>query len=89
MVFSADGTLGLTADCNLFNGMYEVKKERLILMLGASTLAYCGEESPDNQYLQLLGSVTSYELTDEKLVLYLSEDAGKMVFADGDAAGAN
>jgi hypothetical protein len=59
------------------------------LPLGPSTLAFCGEDSLDTLYLQLLGIVTSYELADGNLNLYLGEDVGKMVFVNGGAAGGN
>ena len=89
LVFSAEGIFGLKADCNLVSGEYEVDGDNLSLILVFSTLAFCGEESLDTQYLQMLESVTSYELADGNLILYLGEDAGKMVFADGGAAGGN
>lgn len=87
LVFSADGTFSLKADCNLVSGEYEVDGDSLSLILGPSTLAFCGEESLDTLYLQLLGIVTSYELADGNLNLYLGEDVGKMVFVNGGAAG--
>ncbi|MEA1978301.1 MAG: META domain-containing protein [Chloroflexota bacterium] len=89
LVFLADGTFGLNADCNLVSGEYEVDGDNLTLILGISTMAFCGEESLDTLYLQMLESVTSYELADGNLILYLGEDAGKMVFADGGAVEGN
>jgi heat shock protein HslJ len=89
LTFSADGTFALEADCNLVSGEYEVEGDNLSLILGPSTLAFCGEDSLDTLYLQLLGIVTSYELADGNLNLYLGEDVGKMVFVDGDAAEGN
>lgn len=87
LVFSADGTFALKADCNLVSGEYEVDGDNLSLLLGPSTLAFCGEESLDTLYLQMLGIVTSYELTEGNLNLYLGEDVGKMLFVDGGDAG--
>ncbi len=89
LVFSADGTFALKADCNLVHGDYEVDGDSLSLILGPSTLAFCGEESLDTLYLQLLGIVTSYELADGNLNLYLGEDVGKMLFVDGGVDGGN
>jgi heat shock protein HslJ len=89
LAFSADGTFALKADCNLVSGDYEVDGDSLSLIFGPSTLAFCGEESLDTLYLQLLDIVTSYELVDGNLILHLGEDVGKMLFVDGGAAGGN
>ena len=87
LAFSADETFALKADCNLVSGDYEVDGDSLSLIFGPSTLAFCGEESLDTLYLQLLDIVTSYELVDGNLILHLGEDVGKMLFVDGGAAG--
>ncbi len=89
LAFSADGTFALKADCNLVSGDYEVDGDSLSLIFGPSTLAFCGEESLDTLYLQLLDIVTSYELVDGNLILHLGEDVGKMLFVGGGAAGGN
>ena len=89
LAFSADGTFALKADCNLVSGEYEVDGDSLSLIFGPSTLAFCGGESLDTLYLQLLDIVTSYELVDGNLILHLGEDVGKMVFVDDGAAGGN
>jgi heat shock protein HslJ len=58
IVFNADGTLTGKADCNNFTGTYS-QQNGFTIKLGASTMAYCGEASLDQQYLQLLGSVAA------------------------------
>jgi heat shock protein HslJ len=58
MIFNADGTLTGKADCNSFTGTYS-QQNGFSIKLGASTMAYCGEASLDQQYLQLLGSVAA------------------------------
>lgn len=58
ITFSADGTLEGKADCNAFEGTYS-QERGLSITLGASTLAFCGESSLDQQYLTLLGSVVA------------------------------
>jgi len=55
----------------------------LSMELGPSTMAFCGEESLDQQYLASLGNVGSASLEDGRLVLHLKDDAGKMVFNNG------
>jgi len=57
--FNADGTLDGKADCNNFTGTYSQENGGIIITLGASTKAYCGDTSLDQQYLTLLGSVVA------------------------------
>lgn len=58
ITFNADGTLDGMADCNNFAGTYS-QENGFIITLGASTKAYCGDASLDQQYLSLLGSVVA------------------------------
>jgi heat shock protein HslJ len=56
--FYDDGTLSGTADCNTFNGTYSQNGD-FTIKLGATTMAFCGEASLDQQYLQLLSNVAA------------------------------
>ncbi len=58
IIFNSDNTLTGKADCNSFTGTYS-QQNGFTIKLGTSTLAYCGEASLDQQYLQLLGSVAA------------------------------
>jgi heat shock protein HslJ len=58
IAFFADGTLAGRADCNNFTGTYS-QENGFTITLGASTMAFCGEASMDQQYLTLLGSVAA------------------------------
>jgi len=58
ITFNADGTLNGKADCNNFTGTYS-QENGFTIILGASTMAFCGEESLDQQYLTLLSSVVA------------------------------
>ena len=58
IVFRADGTLEGKADCNAFGGTYS-QENGFVITLGPSTMAFCGEDSLDQQYLQLLGEVVA------------------------------
>ena len=58
IIFNADGTLTGKADCNSFSGTYS-QANGFTIKLGPSTMAYCGETSLDQQYLQLLSSVAA------------------------------
>ncbi len=83
LVFQPDGMIDIQADCNLVGGSYTLEDDSLSLELGPSTMAFCGEESLDQQYLASLDNVESASLEDGHLVLHLKDDAGKMVFNNG------
>lgn len=58
ITFRDDGTLNGQADCNSFTGTYS-QEGGFTITLGAMTMAACGENSMDQQYLQLLGSIVA------------------------------
>jgi heat shock protein HslJ len=58
ITFNADGTLNGKADCNNFTGTYS-QENGFTIKLGATTMAYCGEASLDQQYLNLLSNVAA------------------------------
>jgi heat shock protein HslJ len=58
IVFNADGTLSGKADCNSFTGTYS-QQNGFFIKLGATTMAFCGEASLDQQYLQLLSNIAA------------------------------
>ncbi len=59
IVFNSDGTLNGQADCNTFTGVYSQANGGFTIKLGASTMAFCGEASLDQQYLALLSNVAA------------------------------
>jgi len=75
-----DGTLNIKADCNMVSGSYNLDGTAISIELGPSTMAFCGEQSLDVQYLQLLGEVESFRITDGQLILVLEDNAGEMTF---------
>jgi heat shock protein HslJ len=56
--FYNDGTLSGKADCNTFDGTYS-QKNGFSIKLGATTMAFCGEASLDQQYTNLLSNVAA------------------------------
>jgi heat shock protein HslJ len=58
ITFNTDGTLVGKADCNNFNGTYS-QESGFSIKIGASTMAYCGDASLDQQYLTLLSSIAA------------------------------
>jgi heat shock protein HslJ len=64
-------------------GSFELDGSSITIQLGPSTMAFCGEQSLDLNYLKLLENVESYALENGGLVLELKEGAGRMVFSAG------
>ncbi len=83
LLFQPDGSLSINADCNGVGGSYTLEGDSLTIELGPSTMAFCGEQSLDQQYLELLGSVDSYTVQDGRLVLNLQDGAGRMTLDQG------
>ena len=82
LTLQEDGTAAIKADCNQVMWSYEVDDSRLTFnTVGPSTLAACGDDSLDQQYLEQLGNTATYVMSDGRLHLNLVADAGNMVFA--------
>ncbi len=58
VVFYPDGRVSGAADCNTFTGAYS-QASGFSITLGATTMAACGDDSLDTQYLALLGAVAA------------------------------
>jgi heat shock protein HslJ len=86
IIFNSDGTLTGKADCNSFTGTYS-QQNGFTIKLGASTMAFCGENSLDQQYLKLLGSVAAGGPDGAGgLALETAGGAQRMMFKNGGAA---
>ena len=80
IIFNRDGSMNIQSDCNMVSGSFSVDGTSLTLVLGPSTLAFCGEESLDLMFNELLSSVESFTLENDKLILNLENNSGKMTF---------
>ena len=58
ITFYENGTMNGKADCNNFSGVYS-QDNGFTTKVEASTMAYCGDASLDQQYLALLGNVAA------------------------------
>jgi heat shock protein HslJ len=58
IIFNTDGTITGKADCNSFTGIWS-QENGFTIKLGASTMAFCGDASLDQQYLHLLSNVAA------------------------------
>ena len=72
--------MNIKADCNMVSGSFMIDGKSLTLELGPSTMAFCGEESLDLMFTELLNNVESYALENDQLVLNLENELGKMSF---------
>ncbi|NPE27290.1 META domain-containing protein [Methanococcoides sp. SA1] len=84
LTFNLDGTYSIKADCNIGAGGYTLDGSELTLAPSPITLAYCGPDSLDNQYLSLLSNVTTVSMENDQLVLGTGENGDKMLFVKGD-----
>jgi heat shock protein HslJ len=78
--FNADGSVNIQADCNQVLGSYTTDGSSLTITTGPTSLAYCGEASLDQVYLQALSLVISYDQTGQRLALNFQAKDGKMDF---------
>jgi heat shock protein HslJ len=83
ILFNADGTANIKADCNMVGATYIVEGSSLTIVTGPSTMAFCGEESLDQIYLARMEQVVSYVIEDGVLHMNLMADAGNMVYGRG------
>lgn len=78
--FSEDGNLGGTADCNTYGGPFSAE-DGGDLSTGSlwTTDVYCGQESRERLYLELLGGAEEYEVDGNRLRLD-ANDGGMLAF---------
>ena len=86
IIFNEDGTFEGQADCNAISGTYS-QEGGFTITLGPSTMAACGEDSLDQQYLSLLSMVAAGGPDgDGGLALETAGGADRMEFQDGGPA---
>ena len=87
LVLNEDGAASLKADCNMVQWAYTLEDSVLTFnTVGPSTLAFCGEESLDQLFLGKLGLGGIVSIEDDRMVLDLNENGGRMVFDNGGPA---
>lgn len=87
ITFNSDETYSIKADCNIGSGSYTLEGNTLTIAPGPITLAYCGPDSLDTQYLSLLSNVTTVTMDDDGLVLGTGESGDRMLFVKGEVVG--
>jgi heat shock protein HslJ/uncharacterized protein YraI len=85
LTFREDGSAEIKADCNQVGATFTQRGSALIITMGLSTMAACGEDSLDQQYLASLDQVNSFgtlsgdlKLTGENFTMGF-EDGGSSV----------
>ena len=86
LIFKEDETFSGTADCNKISGTYS-QASGFTITVGPSTMAFCGEDSLDVQFLDLLAQVVAGG-PDGSGGLALENAGGekRMLFSNGGAA---
>lgn len=81
--FLSNGMVSVQADCNRVAGTYIARGGTLLIELGPSTMAYCGAESLDSEFLALINQVVGGALINDQLSLSLNANAGSLGFQPG------
>ena len=81
IIFRADGSIEITADCNQVQGTYTQQGSVLIISLGPATMAACGEDSLDQQFLSFIDLVNTFGMLGGDLKL--AGETFSMGFTDG------
>ena len=70
IAFQSDGNAAIKADCNNVTATYTTGSNNAItITMGASTMAFCGDESLDQAFVVALGAATTYEVSGNTLKL--------------------
>ncbi len=81
VLFNADGTAGMMADCNGMGATYSAGEDgTLSVILGAGTLMACPEDSQADLFTGGMANATGYSFEGRDLVIELGDGAGTMRF---------
>ncbi|MBK8988343.1 MAG: META domain-containing protein [Chloroflexi bacterium] len=80
IVFNADGTANIKADCNTVLLNYASNNGQIATLQGISSLVACPEDSLDQQFLTLLNNAALYFFQDGDLFIDTFADAGTLQF---------
>jgi len=85
LILRVDGSFSGKADCNAIAGTYTNEKGRFSINLDPSTMAACGPDSLDQEYLRLLSSVSAGGPSGPDFALETAGGAERMTFTNGGA----
>lgn len=78
--FGENGQFDIKSDCNLKGGQYKVEGNQLSIRILNSTMAACGPDSLEEEYVQNLAASAIYFFKDGDLYIDLMYDTGTMRF---------
>ena len=80
LIFRADGTVEIKADCNSASGTYAMDSFKMSILPGQAALAGCPTGSRGEEFLRYLESIVVYLYQPGELFLNLAGDGGTMRF---------
>jgi heat shock protein HslJ len=80
VLFNADGTVNIQADCNTVFSTYTTDGSSITINPGISTLMACPEDSQSDQFMTQLNAAAIYFIQGGNLYIDLFADAGTMRF---------
>ncbi len=83
ILFNADGTANIKADCNNVSATYTADSSSISIVPGPSTLAACPEDTLDQQFLAGLTNAAIYFFQEGDLFMDMQADSGTMRFGAG------
>jgi heat shock protein HslJ len=88
VLFNEDLTFRMQVDCNTCNGTYSLGANQAILFSRqmACTDAFCGDDSPDNEFHAALETVSKYDVNGNRLRLYFNNEQSFLNFIAGSSS---
>lgn len=83
ILFNADGTAAIQADCNSVAASYTADGGSISIVPGPTTLAACPSDSLGEQFVAELGAVAIYFFQNGELYMDMMADSGTMRFQAG------
>ncbi|MFC2141081.1 META domain-containing protein [Acidobacteriota bacterium] len=82
VLFNENLTFQMQVDCNTCNGTYALGANHSILFSRqmACTDAFCGDDSPDNEFHAALETVSKYNVNGNRLRLYFNNEQSFLNF---------
>lgn len=80
--FGPDGRVGIKADCNAAGGSYELEGESIAITDVFSTMAFCGDDSLDQDFLAAIQTATTFSISrdpGDQLALNLDTDGSRVL----------
>ncbi|MCP4196097.1 MAG: META domain-containing protein [Proteobacteria bacterium] len=81
LLFQADGTANVVADCNSGFGQYAVDGSGLWIEIQGISMAMCAPDSLSDQYVAYLNAAATYLFDGDTLIINLMADSGNMYFS--------